>query len=411
MEKIIEKTTLEDLISNTREHLKSLNYSKETIRHFDNAWTTLKIYAEKESVAYFTTEFGIKFLKEKYNIDVFDRALKSHPRTVRRAVTVLCDFQEHGIIFKRQPTRLHKWPDNYREICEAFLDNYVNKRLSTTTARLFKMQLEKLTSYLETNNISSIADVSPSIIEGYISTYAGYAKATIAYALYILRCFFKFAYEEKYTVLDLSMGIPTIRINPKATIPSVFTMDEIDKLLKAVDRGNPLGKRDYAILFLASRYGMRVSEITGLQLNNLDFEAGKINYVQNKTGNPITLDITDSLGWILIDYLKNGRPKTESKHLFVRHIPPFDAFGENNNLSSLMNKYISLADIHIPKGKKHGIHTLRHSLASHMLAQGTPLHIISEVLGHSEIKSTTIYTKIDLSQLFLCALEVPHETE
>lgn len=411
MKKTIEELTLKDLIDQTREHLKSLNYAKDTMRHYENAWTALKNYAEKEGIGYFTTEFGISFLKEKYNINPFDIGLKSYPSAVRRSVTVLSDFQQHGIIFKRQPTKLHRWSDNYREVCETFLDNYVNNRLSSKTARQFRMQLEKLTAYLEKNNINSIADVSPSIIEGYISTYTGYAKPTIAYALYILRCFFSFAYEANYTIIDFSVCIPSIKFNSKSTIPSVFTVDEIERLLKAVDRGSPLGKRDYAILLLAVRYGMRVSEITSLQLNNLDFESQKIKYIQNKTGNPIILDMFESLGWALIDYLKNARPKTNSTHVFVRHNSPFDAFGENNNLSSIMRRYISLADIHVPKGKKQGIHTLRHSLASHLLEQGTPLHIISEALGHSEINSTTIYTKIDLPQLSLCALEVPHEAK
>lgn len=411
MEQTVMDFTLEELINQTREHLKSLNYSKETLRHYENAWKTLKNYAKEENTTYFSTDFGVKFLKTKYNIGPFDKALKTYPRTVRRSVTVLSDFQQHGIIFKRQPTKLHIWSDNYREICETFLDNYVNNRLSSRTARQFRMQLEKLTAYLEQNNINSIADVSSSIIEGYISTYTGYAKSTIAYALYILRCFFRFAYEANYTIIDFSVSIPSMKFNSKSTIPSVFTIDEIEKLLKAVDRGSPIGKRDYAILLLAVRFGMRVSEITSLQLNNLDFESQKIRYTQNKTGNPIILDMFESLGWALIDYLKNARPKTNSTHVFVRHNSPFDAFGENNNLSSIMNKYISLADIDVPKGKKHGLHTLRHSLASHLLEQGTPLHIISETLGHSEIKSTTIYTKVDLHQLSLCALEVPHETK
>lgn len=409
MKEIVIKFTLEELIEKTRDHLKSLNYTKETLRHYENAWITLKIYAKKNGITNFTTDFGVKFLKEKYNINLFDRALKSHLRTVRRAITVLSDFQLHGIIFKRQPTKLHKWEEEYRGICEKFLDSYVNNRLSPRTARQFKMQLEKLTAYLKQNNINSIKDVSPRIIEEYISVYTGYSKKTIAYALYILRCFLNFAYENGYTLTDLSTCVPSIKINTKSTIPSVYTENEIKKLLEAVDRGNPMGKRDYAILLLAVRYGMRVGEIIQLQLSNLDFQSKKINYIQNKTGNPMTLTMLESVGWALIDYLKDGRPKTNSNHVFVRLNAPFDAFGENNNLSNIMNKYLSLAKINIPKGKKHGLHTLRHSLASHLLEQGTPLYVVSEVLGHMEINSTTIYTKIDLTQLSLCVLEVPDE--
>lgn len=411
MEKTIEKLTLEDLIDKTGEHLKSQNYKKETMRHYENAWTTLRIYAEKENVVYFTTEFGFKFLKDQYDINPFDQALKSYPRTIRRAITILGDFQLHGIIFKKQPTKLHQWPEEYKEVCEMFFNSYVNTRLLSSTARLFRVQLEKLTAYLKQNNINSITDISPMIIEGYIATYAGYSKKTTSHSLYILRCFFKFAFENRYTAIDLSDHIPKVSVNSKSTIPSVFTIDEIERLLKVVDRGNPIGKRDYAMLLLAIRYGMRVGEIRSLQVNNLDFEQNKIEYIQNKTGNPMTLDIIESLGWALIDYLKNGRPKTSCTHIFVRHRAPYDAFSENNNLHNIISKYLSLAKIYIPANKKRGFHTLRHSLASHLLEQGTPLHVISEALGHSEINSTTIYTKIDLPQLLLCALEVPHEAK
>jgi integrase/recombinase XerD len=409
MEKTATNLTLEELITKARVHLESLGYTKETMKHFMGAWTTLWIYAQAANVTHFTTEFGHKFLKEKYAINPFDVNLASHKRTVRRAIAVLIDYQLSGIIYKRQLMKLHQWFPEYRDICEEFLDSYVRDRLAKGTARLFRLNLEKLTAYLINGNVKSIGDVTPRDIECYVSTYIGYAKETLSYAMYVLRCFFKYAFENNYTATDLSAYPPTIKINPKANIPSVFNVDEIERLLKAVDRGNPMGKRDYAILLLAVRYGMRVGEITALQLNNLNFETRTINYLQSKTGNSMKSDMLKEVGWALIDYLKNGRPKTSSSNVFVRQIPPFDSFGENNNLHHIMSKYLNIAKIKVPRGNKSGIHTLRHSLASNLLEQGVPLHVISDVLGHLELNSTTIYTKIDLSQLSLCALEVPYE--
>lgn len=411
MENPNQKLSLSELINQTRDHLVSLNYTKETLRHYENAWRTLKNYAEERNATNFSMDFGVKFLKTKYNIDLYDRSLKSHPRTVRRAVTVLNDYQQHGVIFKRQATRLHRWPEEYEEICETFLDSYANNRLSSRTARIFKAQLEKLTLYLVQNKVKSIANVSPSIIDGYISTYSGYSKRTLDHVLYILRSFFKFVFNQGLTVTDLSTCIPRIKINTKSTVPSTFSIDEIERLLSSIDRGNPTGKRDFAILLLAVRYGMRVSEITNLQLSNLNFETKEIQYIQNKTNNLMKLNLIESVGWAIIDYLRNGRPHTSSNYVFVRHIAPFDAFGENNNLSNVINKYLTLANIDISTDKKHGIHTLRHSLASRLLEQGTPLHVVSEALGHLELNSTTIYTKINMQQLSLCSLEVPYEAK
>jgi site-specific recombinase XerD len=194
-------------------------------------------------------------------------------------------------------------------------------------------------------------------------------------------------------------------------VPSTFSLDEIERLLNSIDRGNPTGKRDFAILLLAVRYGMRVSEITSLKLSNLNFETKEIQYIQNKTNNLMKLNLIESVGWAIIDYLRNGRPQSSSYHVFVRHVAPFDAFGENNNLSNVINKYLTLANIDISTDRKHGIHTLRHSLASRLLEQGTPLHVVSEALGHLELNSTTIYTKINMQQLSLCSLEVPYEAK
>ncbi|MBN2285026.1 MAG: tyrosine-type recombinase/integrase [Tissierellales bacterium] len=411
MENPNQKLSLSELINQTRDHLISLNYTKETLRHYENAWRTLKNYAEERNTTNFSMDFGVEFLKTKYNIDLYDRSLKSHPRTVRRAVTVLNDYQQHGVIFKRQATRLHRWSEEYEEICKTFLDSYANNRLSSRTARIFKAQLEKLTLYLVQNKVKSIANVSPSIIDGYISTYSGYSKRTLDHVLYILRSFFKFVFNQGLTVTDLSTCIPRIKINTKSTVPSTFSIDEIERLLSSIDRGNPTGKRDFAILLLAVRYGMRVSEITSLQLSNLNFETKEIQYIQNKTNNLMKLNLIESVGWAIIDYLRNGRPQTSSNHVFVRHVAPFDAFGENNNLSNIINKYLTLANIDISTDRKHGIHTLRHSLASRLLEQGTPLHVVSEALGHLELNSTTIYTKINMHQLSLCPLEVPYEAK
>ena len=131
-----------------------------------------------------------------------------------------------------------------------------------------------------------------------------------------------------------------------------------------------------------------------------------ISFVISKTGVRTTLPLLDDIATALIDYFQNGRPETTCRNVFVRHNAPYDEFGENDNLHHIITKYMHFAGFTDLHNKKHGLHTLRHSIAGNMLDQGIPMATISEIMGHSSTETTMIYTKIGVSQLRSCALEV-----
>ena len=124
--------------------------------------------------------------------------------------------------------------------------------------------------------------------------------------------------------------LPTIRVPKDAHIPSVWDHELIVKLLGAVDRSSAKGKRDYAILLLACRLGLRVGDIRTLKLDNLNWDGATIGITQSKTSTPLTLPLTEEVGEALIDYLKSGRPKTTYREVFLKLNPPFEPFGESN---------------------------------------------------------------------------------
>ena len=195
-------------------------------------------------------------------------------------------------------------------------------------------------------------------------------------------------------------------------IPSVWTADELKKLISVIDKGNPKGKRDSAIILLACCLGMRSTDIKQLKISNFHWEEKKLIFTQSKTRTPLSLPITPDVGWAVIDYLKHGRPKIDSKYLFVRHMAPFAPFAEGDHLHQLIKGYMELA--HIPTLKKRrGMHSLRHTLASMLLEKNTPLSTISDILGHIDTDSTAIYLKVDLKKLKECSLafeeDVDHE--
>jgi integrase len=177
-------------------------------------------------------------------------------------------------------------------------------------------------------------------------------------------------------------------------------------MLGMVDRGNPVGQRDYAILLLVAKLGIRVGDVKALKLADLDWHNQEIRFFQEKTGNAVTYPILKDIGWAIIQYLKEGRPKeSTSPYLFIRMHAPFEEFGENANLYNMITKYTRLAGIKVPKGRRRGLHSLRHTLAGALLEQGTPLPIISDILGHANPKSTAVYLRTSFENLKVCALD------
>jgi site-specific recombinase XerD len=234
---------------------------------------------------------------------------------------------------------------------------------------------------------------------------AGYHRKSISAILTTLRSFLKFLYLKGYHEKDLSDDVPKIKQPHYPKIPSAWNPEDVKRVLAVIDRGNPNGKRDYAILLMVARLGMRVQDIKEIKLNNLNWAAKSIEIVQHKTKRSVSYPILDDIGWAIIDYLKNGRPQTESHHLFIRHHAPFDTFGTHANLHNIIVKYTRLAGIKLKTGAAQGMHSLRHTLASVLLEQETPLPVISEILGHMSTMSTSVYLKIDLEGLRKCALD------
>ena len=195
------------------------------------------------------------------------------------------------------------------------------------------------------------------------------------------------------------------RYQKKATIPSVWAADELKKMLDVIDRNSPIGKRDYAMILLACILGLRISDIKNLRFSNFDWENKQLSLIQHKTHKPLVLPLPDAVGWAVIDYIKNGRPKYfDSDIVFLKHMPPFDPISDNDHMEQRIVFHMNKAGIHKDKNKHCGFHSLRHSAGSMLLDMGTPLPVITTILGHSDMDVTGIYLKTDLKKLAECVL-------
>jgi integrase len=209
---------------------------------------------------------------------------------------------------------------------------------------------------------------------------------------------------------DLSPHLPKIRVPRNAHIPSVWEKEEIANLLSAVNRKSAKGKRDYVILLMAYRLGLRSIDIRRLCLEDIDWIKSEIRIVQSKTRNPLVLPLIEECGEALIDYLQNGRPKSDSRHVFLISIAPYGPIKQHCTLHKIITFYRRKAGVTKPRNGNRGMHSLRHTFASRLLERNISMETISELLGHVSIESTNIYTKVNTQALRTAALD-PEDLE
>ena len=177
--------------------------------------------------------------------------------------------------------------------------------------------------------------------------------------------------------------------------------------MNSVDKFTKIGKRDYLILLLLSTYGIRIGDICNLKINNFNFETNKLSFIQQKTNKLLELPLFNEIKFAMIDYYKNSRPNYKSEFLFITYQKPYRKY-DKRSLRDIVPKYLKKANINTI-GKKTGAHTLRHSLASNMLSNGSNIKQISDVLGHNYISTSNLYLTIDIQKLQELSLELPKE--
>jgi integrase/recombinase XerD len=218
-----------------------------------------------------------------------------------------------------------------------------------------------------------------------------------------LRSFLRYARYRGDLKLDLAAAVPVVPNWSMPSIPRGIGMDQVRHLLASINRRTAIGRRDYAILLLLARLALRSSEIVSLDLEDIDWKAGRLN-VRGKGGRQYELPLPKDVGKAIVAYLQHGRPHSISRRVFLRSRPPIRGFFGQGGIGSLVRQSIIRAGVISPTK---GAHQFRHGLATQMLRHGASLTEIGEVLGHRNPETTKIYTKVDLTALRTLALPWP----
>lgn len=218
-----------------------------------------------------------------------------------------------------------------------------------------------------------------------------------------LRSFLHYARYRGEVTLDLAAAVPIVANWSMTSIPRAISVDQVRQLLASIDRRTAIGRRDYAVLLLLARLGLRSGEVAFLELDDIDWNAGQVS-VRGKRGQRNELPLSTEVGKAIAAYLRRGRPLSTSRRVFLRAKAPIRGFRGASGVGSIVRHSLKRAGIDAPTT---GAHQFRHGLATKLLRQGASLSEIGELLGHRHPQTTKIYTKVDIKALRTLALPWP----
>jgi integrase/recombinase XerD len=277
-------------------------------------------------------------------------------------------------------TAFHKWMRRQRGACDLTLYNYslsirdLLKRIGDDPGRLDAKGLRQLV--LEKSHERGLV-----------------AAKTCTTAL---RMFLRFLIAEGKCSSDMFGAVPVLAHWRLSSLPRYLQPEDVERIISSCDPDSAVGRRDRAILLLLARLGLRAGDIVKLRLNDIDWKAAVIR-VSGKGRREVRLPLAQEVGWGLVGYLQNGRPRTDTDVLFVRSRAPFRAFASHSAVSVIVAKAMCRAGVICQS--RGAAHVLRHSVATSMLRQGASLEDIADILRHRSIETTQIYAKVDVTAL------------
>lgn len=411
-----QKLKIHEVIDRVLTDLKQEKYADYTIGRYRHCYNCLLKFIEGKNVTYYSDVLAADYVQHKFGIaiDGLHRQYRSNVGASIRALRALSGYSEHGALIKKRGSgkKPFECPDVFSEDYEAFKRACKSRNYAPMGEASLFWSLHKFLIFMKGEGLASSSEMTSTHILKFLSSQKDYSSRHIATTISRLRNYLHFLYQEGIIEHDLCKCLPHMKITRNPFIPSVWEQTDVKKLLESIDRQNPKGKRDYAILLLVARLGLRVGDIRAFKLSDLNWNRKLISIIMQKTKQQLELPLLEDVGWAIIDYLKNGRPQTDSDFVFIRHKAPYNGFADHNCLHKMLIRHMVKAKIEGMHDQKHGLHSLRSTLALALLENGTPLPIISEALGHQSVQTTRFYLKIDMNGLRNCAIdpeEVCHE--
>ncbi len=400
----ITKSELEAAINATKAYVASV-YSPKTTGYYHSTLEKLWMYSKR------STDSPEKDIPLFYELitrtPAYERPETSWLRIQARALLMLID-----VINGQEPQREYYYKRYiYNGIFFNELEIYRDWRISNCMSeQTLRKEIRIITNFLlflEEKGIKCLSCVNgENLLEFLQSIDPCYSDQWIRSHAYTVRKFLSCPDLSLTFDFDITPLLSGFRHNKNTRLESYYSVDEIKAVMNAVERDTPWGKTIYVMMLLACVYGLRVSDIRGLSISSIHWKNRTISLYQVKTKRFVELPLIDEVAFAILDYMKNVRPESDDPHVFLRHLAPHIPYSTKDNFGSKVSHYFRKAGVNTT-GKHHGLHAMRHSLATNLLAENTATNEIAAILGHSTVKSTKAYIWSDIKHLRLAALEVP----
>jgi site-specific recombinase XerD len=307
-----------------------------------------------------------------------------------------------GLLARREPTPIALVVAAYRLHLERV------RGLAAKTIKLHSATAAALLAFVDfEQGPGRLRALDSPQLEAFVRAVAvRHCRASMQHTVAYLRSFLRFLAERNEVTRGLDVLIDTPRLYRGEQLPRALAWDSVRSLLGSIDRTTPRGRRDHAMFLLIATYGLRASEVAGLRLDDIQWRSGRIRVRRPKTRTPLELPLTDEVGAAVIDYLHHAHPDRPGRALFARLRAPAGPIGPTAVSEAFRRIWIRHGALSTPR---QGPHCLRHSLALHLLRQGTSLKAIGDLLGHRSAESTSVYLRLHVEDLRDAALALPKE--
>ena len=284
----------------------------------------------------------------------------------------------------------------YDDFVPAYID-FARCHCGRRTTHQLELALDRFFRWLAERGVTDLQSLTVLHVRDFVPSLKRFRPGTLHVHASALRGFLRYLHLKGILDTDLAHAVERPRCYQWRQPPRVLDSETIERLLASLDRTTAIGKRDYAMLILGARYGLRVSDIRSLRFENIRWREQQILLLQSKTQQRLELPLLKDVASALIDYIRRGRPTCAAPEIFLRHVTPVRPLGRRNNLRGLMKRALETADVDWDGPV--GFQLLRHSVATGMLVSGVPFHTIAAILGHRSMETTRRYAQVDLPGL------------
>ena len=379
-----------ELIERVLDQLSGLGYMDSTLAVYRRTYNRVRAFIKQRGTDYYSKEDGEAFLQ---NTHVKKETIRAYACAIRR----LDDYIAGNPYRCHHGNPIDSVTGIYASVLDAYLDGCTRNGNAPYTVYAKRTACTAFLNQIERAGCTDLSELGTSLVSKALLIY----KNKDNYA--IIRQFLRYLSDEGITGVDLSGVVPHYR--RRKPLPTTYTPEEIGKVEDSVDVSDDTGKRNLAIIRLASRMGLRSGDIAELKWSEIDLSTGYICFIQNKTGLPLSLQMPQEVSDSLLQYLENLKDVSDDGYVFHSLSAPYGRITTSIIRHIVTNAFIA-AGVETT-GKKHGPHVFRSSLASSMVNDGASYETVSKILGHSDPNVIKHYAKTDIENLRSCSIEPP----